>query len=185
MCQDGLKCGVMSDHLPAWRQSGLIWWPLAAATLLLDQVTKALIEGSMALHQSIYVLPVLDIVRAHNPGAAFSFLADAGGWQRWGFTVFAVVVSAVILWTLRRSAVAGQRMQSAALMLIVSGALGNAVDRVRHGYVVDFIAVHWNDAYFPAFNVADSCISVGAGLILLDVLLQWRRDRKVAGGGAA
>ena len=175
----------MSERVPGWRQSGLVWWPLAVATLLLDQVTKAVIEGSMALYQSIYVLPVLDIVRAHNPGAAFSFLADAGGWQRWGFTVFAIVVSAVILWTLRRSALAGQRLQSAALMLIVSGAIGNAIDRVRHGYVVDFIAVHWDDAYFPAFNVADSCISVGAGLILLDVLLQWLRERKLSGGGAA
>lgn len=182
MCQDGLKCGVMSDRFPRWRQSGLVWWPLAAASLLLDQVTKAVIEGSMALHQSIYVLPVFDIVRAHNPGAAFSFLADAGGWQRWGFTLFAIVVSAVILWTLRRSEAAGQRLQSAALMLIVSGALGNAIDRLRHGYVVDFIAVHWKDAYFPAFNVADSCITVGAGLILLEVLLQWLRDRKTAGG---
>jgi signal peptidase II len=150
--------------------------------ILLDQATKAIIDGTMVLYQSIYVLPVLDIVRAHNPGAAFSFLADAGGWQRWGFTVFAVVVSAVILWTLRRSPVAGQRLQSAGLMLIVSGALGNAIDRVRHGYVVDFVAVHWDDAYFPAFNVADSCISVGAGMILLDALLQWRRDRQVAGG---
>ena len=184
MCQAVLKCAVMSERLPAWQQSGLVWWPLALVTLLLDQLTKAVIDSTMTLHQSIYVLPVLDIVRAHNPGAAFSFLADAGGWQRWGFTVFAIVVSAVILWTLRRSAVAGQRLQSAALMLIVSGALGNAIDRIRHGYVVDFIAVHWDDAYFPAFNVADSCISVGAGLILLDVLLQWLRDRKTAGGAA-
>jgi signal peptidase II len=172
----------MSEHAIAWRQSGLVWWPLAAGMILLDQATKAIIDGTMVLHQSIYVLPVLDIVRAHNPGAAFSFLADAGGWQRWGFTVFAVVVSAVILWTLRRSPVAGQRLQSAGLMLIVSGALGNAIDRVRHGYVVDFVAVHWDDAYFPAFNVADSCISVGAGMILLDAILQWRRDRQVAGG---
>jgi signal peptidase II len=172
----------MSERAIAWRQSGLVWWPLAAGMMLLDQATKAIIDSTMTLHQSIYVLPVLDIVRAHNPGAAFSFLADAGGWQRWGFTVFAVVVSAVILWTLRRSPVAGQRLQSAGLMLIVSGALGNAIDRVRHGYVVDFVAVHWDDAYFPAFNVADSCISVGAGMILLDAILQWRRDRQVAGG---
>ena len=172
----------MSERAITWRQSGLVWWPLAAGMMLLDQATKAIIDSTMALHQSIYVLPVLDIVRAHNPGAAFSFLADAGGWQRWGFTAFAAVVSAVILWTLRRSPVAGQRLQSAGLMLIVSGALGNAIDRVRHGYVVDFVAVHWNDAYFPAFNVADSCISVGAGMILLDALLQWRRDRQVAGG---
>ena len=166
-----------------WSQSGLIWWPLGVATLVLDQVTKAVVDATMALHQSIYVLPVLDIVHARNPGAAFSFLAGAGGWQRWAFTAFALVVTAVILWTLRRSPAASQRLQCAGLMLIASGAMGNVIDRIRHGYVVDFVAVHWDDAYFPAFNVADSCISVGAGLILLDALLQWLRERKVARGG--
>lgn len=172
----------MSERTLGWRQSGLVWWPLAVVMLVLDQLTKAIVDTTMALHESIYVLPVLDIIHAHNPGAAFSFLATAGGWQRWAFTVFAVVVSAWILWALRRTATAGQRLQCAGLMLIVSGALGNAIDRVRHGYVVDFIAVHWNEAYFPAFNVADSCITVGAGLILLDALLQWRRERRVAQG---
>jgi signal peptidase II len=172
----------MSESSLNWRLSGLVWWPLAVVTLVLDQVTKTIIDRAMALHESIYVLPVLDIIRAHNPGAAFSFLATAGGWQRWVFTVFAVVVSVWILWALRRTATAGQRLQCAGLMLIVSGALGNAIDRVRHGYVVDFIAVHWNEAYFPAFNVADSCITVGAGLILLDALLQWKRERRVARG---
>jgi signal peptidase II len=172
----------MSEAMIAWRHSGLAWWPLAVVTLFFDQITKVLIQAHLALHESIYVLPVLDIVHARNPGAAFSFLAGAGGWQRWAFTGFALLVSAVILWTLRRSPVAGQRLQSAGLMLIVSGALGNAIDRIRHGYVVDFVAVHWDTAYFPAFNVADSCITIGAGLILLDALLQWRRDRRVAKG---
>jgi signal peptidase II len=172
----------MSEPALDWRASGLLWWPLAAATLLLDQASKAIIHGSMVLHQSIVVLPVLDIVHARNFGAAFSFLDKAGGWQRWAFTVFALLVSGFILWTLRRSQAAGQRMQCAGLMLIVSGALGNAIDRIRHGYVVDFILVHWKDADFPAFNVADSCITVGAGLILLDALLQWRRERRVARG---
>jgi signal peptidase II len=172
----------MSEPGLGWRDSGLAWWPLAAATLLLDQAVKAIIHGAMALHQSLYVLPVLDIVHARNYGAAFSFLDRAGGWQRWAFTAFALLVSAFILWTLRRSQAAGQRMQCAGLMLIVSGALGNAIDRIRHGYVVDFILVHWKEADFPAFNVADSCITVGAGLILLDALLQWRRERRVGKG---
>lgn len=172
----------MSEARPHWNASGLAWWPLAAVTLVLDQITKAMIEARFALHESLYVLPVLDIVYARNPGAAFSFLANAGGWQRWAFTVFAVVVSVIIVWTLRRMPLAGQRLQCAGLLLIVSGALGNAIDRVRHGYVVDFVAVHWNDAYFPAFNVADSCISVGAGLILLDAVRQWLRERQVARG---
>lgn len=172
----------MSDAVLPWRQSGLAWWPLGAVTLLLDQVTKVVIESSMTLYQSIYVLPVLDIVSARNTGAAFSFLANAGGWQRWAFTGLALVVSAVILHTLRRSQFAGQHLQNAGLMLIVSGALGNAIDRLRLGYVVDFVAVHWQGAYFPAFNVADSCITVGAGFILLDALRQWRRERQVAKG---
>lgn len=172
----------MSEFPLRWRESGLAWWPLGLVTLVIDQVTKAVIEAKMVLHQSIYVAPVLDIVSARNTGAAFSFLAKAGGWQRWAFTVFALVVSAVIVWTLRRTQAAGQRLQCAGLMLIVSGAIGNAIDRMRHGYVVDFIAVHWDGAYFPAFNVADSCITVGAGLILLDALRQWQHERQVAKG---
>ncbi len=171
----------MSEGPSGWRESGLRWWPLAAVALLLDQVTKFAILAKLALGESITVLPVLDILHTRNYGAAFSFLNVPGGKQRWVFTVFAVLVSGVILYSLRRVA-ATQRLQCAALMLIVSGALGNAIDRMRFGNVVDFIAVHWSDAWFPAFNVADSCISVGAGLILLDALLQWRRERRVAQG---
>lgn len=171
----------MSEPLPV-KRSGLAWWPLGVVLLVIDQVTKAMVEASMRLHESIVVLPVLDIVYARNPGAAFSFLADAGGWQRWAFTAFALVVTAFIVWTLRRTQLAGQHLQSAGLVLIASGALGNAIDRVRHGYVVDFVAVHWNAAYFPAFNVADSCITVGAGCILLDAVRQWLRERQVAKG---
>jgi signal peptidase II len=172
----------MSEAPISWRQSGLSWWPLCVAALALDQGTKELIHRLLALHESIYVLPVLEILQARNTGAAFSMLADAGGWQRWLFTVFALVVSVVILVALRRMLAAGQRLQCAGLMLIVSGALGNVIDRIRHGYVVDFIGVHWHDAWFPAFNVADSCISIGAALILLDALLQWLRERRVARG---
>lgn len=173
----------MSESPTTWRASGLAWWPMGVLTLALDQFTKELVLRLMALHESIYLLPLLDLVHVRNTGAAFSFLATAGGWQRWAFTGFALVVSVVILVALRRTPVAGQRLQSCALMLIVSGALGNAIDRLRHGNVVDFVAVHWGDRYFPAFNVADSCITVGAGLILLDALLQWRRERRVAQGG--
>jgi signal peptidase II len=165
-----------------WRESGLSWWPLAIVTLALDQFTKWLVQRSLVVDEYVYVLPVLDIVHAHNPGAAFSFLADAGGWQRWLFTGFALVVSVVILVSLRRTAGIAQRLQNAGLMLIVSGALGNAIDRMHLGHVVDFIHVHWGPSSFPAFNVADSCISVGAGLILLDALLEWLRERRVARG---
>ena len=171
----------MSEAMPAWRHSGLVWWPLGLTMLVLDQVTKILIQAKLLLHESIYVLPVLDILNTRNYGAAFSFLNIPGGAQRWAFTAFAVVVSGVILYALRRLT-AAQRLQCAGLMLIVSGALGNVIDRVRYGYVVDFIGVHWNDAWFPAFNVADSCITIGAGLILLDAFLAWRRERRVARG---
>lgn len=170
----------MSEAKLPLRRSGLVWWPLGVAMLALDQWTKMLIHTSMVLHETITVLPVLDIVHARNTGAAFSMLARAGGWQRWAFTGFAVAVSTGLLIALRRMQRAGQSLQCAALMLIVSGALGNAIDRIRFGYVIDFVAVHWKDAYFPAFNVADSCISIGAGLILLDALLQWRLDRRGA-----
>ncbi len=165
-----------------WWQSGLLWWPLGLATLALDQLTKELILRMIQLGDSVRVLPVLNIVHARNTGAAFSFLASAGGWQRWMFTLFALAVSVGLLITLRRAPGARQRLQNAGLMLIVSGALGNAIDRLRHGYVVDFVHAHWNDAYFPAFNIADSCITVGAGLILLDALFDVRRARRAAGG---
>ena len=171
----------MSEVPVSWRQSGLAWWLLGVVMILLDQASKWLIHAQLALHESIRVLPVFEILHTRNYGAAFSFLNIPGGAQRWIFTAFAVLVSGVILVALRRVP-ATQRLQGAGLMLIVSGALGNVIDRVRFGYVVDFIAVHWRDAWFPAFNVADSCITIGAGLILLDALLQWRRERRVAQG---
>jgi signal peptidase II len=171
----------MSERASSWRLSGLAWWPLGLATLALDQFTKELIQRLMKLGESIYVLPVLDIVHARNPGAAFSFLAGQGGWQRWFFTGFALLVSTGLLVVLRRAA-GTQRLQNAGLMLIVSGALGNVIDRIRHGYVVDFVHAHWGAAYFPAFNVADSCITIGAAFILLDALFEWRRERRVAKG---
>jgi signal peptidase II len=172
----------MSERAGSWRDSGLAWWPLGAGMLVLDQLTKELIQHLFGLGESVAVLPVLDIVRAHNYGAAFSFLDRAGGAQRWVFTLFALAVALGLLIALRRAPRALQRMQNAGLMLVASGALGNAIDRLRHGYVVDFISVHWDAAYFPAFNVADSCITVGAGLIILDALLEWRRERRVAKG---
>jgi signal peptidase II len=165
-------------------RSGLRWWPLLVAGILLDQLTKEWILRSFALHESHYVLPVLDIVHARNYGAAFSFLDFPGGMQRWLFTVFALVVSAGILWWVRKLDASAQKLQAIGMMLIASGALGNVIDRIRHGNVVDFIAVHWGTAYFPAFNVADSCITIGAGLVLLDALLE-SRGAKGAGGDRA
>jgi signal peptidase II len=170
----------MSDAI----RSGLRWWPLGVLAIVLDQLSKEWILRTFALHESHYVLPVLDIVHARNYGAAFSFLDFPGGAQRWLFTVFALVVSAGILWWLRKLDASAQKLQSAGFMLIASGALGNVIDRIRHGNVVDFVAVHWGDAYFPAFNVADSCITIGAGLVLLDALLDSRREQGPGAGRA-
>ncbi|HEV7633273.1 MAG TPA: signal peptidase II [Steroidobacteraceae bacterium] len=164
-------------RLPVAR-SGLPWAGLALLAILVDQLTKLWVVSALQLHEAHEWLPVLSILRAHNTGAAFSFLAGAGGWQRWLFTALALVVSFAILTWLRRLDGGQQRLLVISLALILGGALGNVIDRLRHGYVVDFVAVHWQEHYFPAFNVADSCITVGAGLLLLDALLDSRRRHK-------
>ena len=153
--------------------NALIYLWLSAGVIVLDQVTKQLIVHSLALYQSITLLPVLEFTRLYNPGAAFSFLAGQNGWQRWFFTVLAVVVSVVLALWLRRIDRSSRTLASA-VALILGGAVGNVIDRVRLGQVIDFINAHWGQHYFPAFNVADSAISIGAGLLLLDAWLQRR-----------
>jgi signal peptidase II len=152
------------------------WLLLTLAVILLDQWTKRLIAGHLSLLEVRRVLPVFDLVYYHNPGAAFSFLIDASGWQRWLFTALAVVVSLALLVWLQRI---DRRTPwvAAAVALVLGGAVGNAVDRVRLGYVIDFIQVHWGSHYFPAFNVADSGITVGAAILILDAWLCSRRAR--------
>lgn len=156
------------------------WLWLAALVVVLDQWTKALVVGAMTLYESIELLPVLDLTRLHNTGAAFSLLHDAGGWQKWLFIGLALTVSVVILVWLRRLPRTGQALLAAGLALILGGAIGNVIDRVSQGYVVDFIHVHYDKWYFPAFNVADSAISVGAGLLILDSILQARRAKSAS-----
>lgn len=165
--------------------NGWRWLPLSVAVILLDQVTKHLIVGHFQLYERIEVLPVLDITRLHNTGAAFSMLATASGWQRWLFTALALGVGVAIIIWLGRLKARTQGLLACSLALILGGALGNLIDRLWHGHVVDFIHVHWGDAYFPAFNVADSAITVGAGLLLLDALLEGRRAKARAGGNEA
>lgn len=155
--------------------SWLPWLGLAAAIILADQFTKVLILGSYRLGDSTYVTPFFNIVRAHNSGAAFSFLAAASGWQRWFFTGIGVTAAIFIVWLLRSHS--GQRLFSFALACVLGGAIGNVVDRLLHGYVIDFVQVHWHGWYFPAFNVADSAITVGAACLILDELLRVRRAR--------
>jgi signal peptidase II len=153
----------------------LRWLGLALAIFIADQLTKVLIVGYYRLGDSTYIASFFNIVRAHNTGAAFSFLAGASGWQRWFFTVIGVAAAVFITWMLRSHP--GQKLFSFALACILGGAIGNVVDRLLHGYVVDFIQVHWRGWYFPAFNVADSAITIGAALLILDELLRVRRTR--------
>src|SRR5262245_12157514 len=166
-------------HIPVGA-SGIRWLWISVLVIAADQLTKLWIERTMSLGDSFTVLPVFDIVRAHNLGAAFSFLDDAGGWQRWAFTVLAVGVSIGLVFWLRKLALATQGLLAFGLALILGGAIGNVIDRVEHGYVVDFIHAHWGPHYFPAFNVADSAISIGAVLVILDSLFESRRSRRVA-----
>jgi signal peptidase II len=151
----------------------LPWLGLALAIVLADQFTKVLILGYYKFGDSTYVAPFFNIVRAHNTGAAFSFLAGASGWQRWFFTGIGVAATLFILWLLRSHW--EQRLFAFALACILGGAVGNVIDRLLHGYVVDFLQFHWGGWYFPAFNVADSAITVGAACLILDELLRLRR----------
>ena len=155
------------------------WLAVAAAIVVLDQITKWLVAGRLALGDSIEILPVLNLVRAHNSGAAFSFLAGESGWQRWLFVAIAAAASAFIVHLLRRHG-SGQPLFSFALAAILGGAIGNVIDRLNHGHVIDFVDAHWAGSHFPSFNVADSAITVGAVCLVLDELLRWRRSRRTA-----
>ena len=152
----------------------LMWLSIALIVIVLDQFTKTLILADFRLGDSRTVTSFFNVVRVHNTGAAFSFLAGASGWQRWFFTGLGVVVSIFIVWMLRTQG--HQRLFACALTLILGGAIGNVIDRLLHGYVVDFLDFHWAGWHFPAFNVADSAITVGAVLLILDALLRVRRS---------
>jgi signal peptidase II len=156
--------------------AGLLpWLAIALVIVVADQFTKALIVDDFQLGESRTVTSFFNIVRVHNTGAAFSFLAGASGWQRWFFVGLGAAATGFIIWMLLRHG--GQRLFSLSLALILGGAIGNVIDRLLHGYVVDFIQVHYGGAYFPSFNVADSAITVGAALLILDELLRVRRSR--------
>ncbi|MBK9575331.1 MAG: lipoprotein signal peptidase [Rhodoferax sp.] len=153
----------------------LHWLGLALIILIADQFTKVLIVGNYKLHDSTYVTSFFNVVRAHNPGAAFSFLADGSGWQRWFFTGVGVLAVGFMLWMLKSHP--GEKLFSFALACIMGGAIGNVIDRLVHGYVIDFLDFHWRGMHFPAFNIADSAITVGAACLILDELLRVRRAR--------
>jgi signal peptidase II len=160
---------------PAHRPAVWPWLVFALALIGVDQFTKRLILNALQLGDSVPVTSFFNIVRAHNTGAAFSFLADSSGWQRWLFTGIGVVAALFILWLLKKHA--GERLFSFAMAGILGGAVGNVVDRLMHGYVVDFLDFHLAGRHFPAFNVADSAITVGAICLVLDELLRMRTKK--------
>ena len=151
-----------------------LWLGVALVVIVFDQFAKTLILGDFQLGDSRTVTAFFNVVRVHNLGAAFSFLAGAAGWQRWFFIGLGIVAAGFIVWMLRSHPT--QRLFCFAVSLIMGGALGNVVDRLLHGYVVDFIQVHWRDSYFPAFNLADSAITLGAVLLVIDELRRVRRS---------
>jgi signal peptidase II len=159
----------------------LAWLGIAVLVVVLDVWTKHLASTHLELFQPQAVFPWLNWRLAHNPGAAFSFLAGAGGWQRWFFTVLAIAVTVFLLvWLFRTQR--GERLVPLALVLVMGGAIGNAIDRLRFGYVVDFIDVHARGWHWPAFNVADSAIVCGIILLLLDAFREFLAERKARSG---
>jgi signal peptidase II len=155
--------------------SGMLQWlGLAFIVVLADQFTKVLIAGYYQLGDSTLVTGFFNVVRVHNAGAAFSFLAGASGWQRWFFTGLGLVAAVVIVWLLKSHP--GQKLFSFAIACILGGTLGNVIDRLLYGYVIDFLDFHWSGMHFPAFNLADSAITAGAACLILDELLRVRKS---------
>jgi signal peptidase II len=173
--KSGFKTGFKPVTGGGGGNSMLQWLGLALILLIADQFTKVLILGYYQLGDSTRVTSFFNVVRVHNSGAAFSFLAGAGGWQRWFFTVIGVVAAGVIIWLLKSHS--GQKLFAFAMACILGGAIGNVIDRVLYGYVVDFLDFHWRGWHFPAFNIADSAITIGAICLILDELLRVRRGR--------
>ena len=160
----------------------LKWIWLAVVVIVFDQLTKYIASTSLEMYQPIAVMPMFNWTLMHNPGAAFSFLADQGGWQRWFFAVIAIVVSVVIvLWIKRLEQ--HEKWQAIALALILGGAIGNVIDRIWLGYVVDFIQVYYQQWYWPAFNIADSAISIGVVMIIIDSIREYRAEKQVKKNG--
>jgi signal peptidase II len=152
-----------------------LWLGIALLILLIDQLTKIAVIGAFQLGETVPITSFFNLVRVHNPGAAFSFLADAGGWQRWFFTGLGVAAAGVMVFLLRQHA--GQVVFCWALSLLLGGAVGNVIDRLLYSHVIDFLDFYYGTWHFPAFNVADSAITLGAGLLILDELLRVRRGK--------
>ncbi len=155
----------------------LKWIWVTVIVVVLDQLTKYIASHSLELYQQIAVMPMFNWTLMHNPGAAFSFLANESGWQRWFFAAIAIVVSVVIvLWIKKLEQ--HEKWQAIALAMILGGAIGNVIDRIWLGYVVDFIQVYYQQWYWPAFNLADSAISVGVAMIIIESIREYKEERK-------
>jgi signal peptidase II len=159
--------------------SKLRWLWLALLVIVLDLGTKAMATAMLTYGNPVPVMPMFNFTLLHNTGAAFSFLAGQSGWQRWFFVTLAVVVS-VVLFRWLKTLKADETWSAIAIVLILGGALGNVYDRVVHGYVVDFLHFYWNDFHFPAFNIADTAITIGAGMMILDIFRKPRVEQNTA-----
>ena len=156
------------------------WLWLSALTIVLDQLTKKIAEAELLLHKPLAMFPGFNFTLMYNKGAAFSFLSEAGGWQRIFFVALSSIISIFLFFWLRQISHDEQQKNNhiiqCAIALILGGAIGNLIDRAHTGAVVDFIQVYYSTYYFPAFNIADSAITLGAGLLILDMILESRRD---------
>ena len=174
----------MNETPLSWKESGHRWLWIAALVVVLDQLTKLWVVATIPFKQLVYVLPVLDITYTVNPGAAWSMFADSGGTQRWLLSALAIGVSVVLVIWLRKLKFSAHTLLICGLTLILGGAIGNVIDRLRLGHVIDFVHAHWNESSFPAFNVADAAISVGAACVILDALFESRRAKRTAAAQA-
>ncbi|WP_163938281.1 signal peptidase II [Paraferrimonas sp. SM1919] len=163
----------------SWKSSGLTWLWVSALVIISDQITKLWVLNSFALYEFKEILPVFNLTYVRNYGAAFSFLSDAGGWQKYFFSIIAVGVSLLLCYWLRKQH-KSQWHLNLSYTLVIGGAIGNLIDRLEHGFVVDFLDFHWGVHHFPAFNVADMAICAGAGLLILDAFLhpESKQDKK-------
>jgi signal peptidase II len=159
------------------RELGMLKWLwLSALAIVLDQGTKLIVDNVMQLHESIPLIPYFNLTYVHNTGAAFSFLSEAGGWQRWFFAALAIVISAVLgVWLARLQK--HETLLAIALALVLGGAIGNLIDRLAYGYVIDFLDVYYNAWHWPAFNIADSAITLGVVLMLLESVGFGKKDQ--------
>lgn len=158
-------------------RSGLIWLVLSIFLLALDQISKWVVTSEMSLYQTIDILPVFNFTYVHNYGAAFSFLSEAGGWQKYFFSTIAVTISVLLIYWLKKLP-ATNKLLCSAYALVLAGAIGNLIDRLVHGYVIDFLHVYYQQYDFPVFNIADVAISIGAALLLLDAFFEQKESDK-------